>query len=298
MRRSSLALPASWAGSPNFLAVPTADPGGELRDALTVRLKVWELRRLPSPDGAAAAVAAARDGGNVLLVTACSPWDDSAGREIAGARQAAGPAAFALHVLEQLPGQDLSTVAETPLDGLRGIMARLLAPDGCPWDREQTHDSLRPYLVEEAAEAIEAIHRGDSAGLADELGDVLLQLAFHAALAEEAGTFDLGDVCSAIEAKMLHRHPHVFGGWLVSGSQEVLRNWDILKADEAMAAGDASPAGPWRQLRKAAVRVSLAALELAFAAAQGRGAAGGPEEIALAGEFAALVHLAAGAGER
>ena len=117
------------------------------------------------------------------------------------------------------------------MDQLLSTMRRLRAPDGCPWDREQTHESLRPYLLEEAAEAADAISTGDAAQMADELGDVLLQVAFHAVVAEEAGTFAYPDIEGSIVAKLVRRHPHVFGETTVADAAEVKRNWDRIKAE-------------------------------------------------------------------
>ena len=107
---------------------------------------------------------------------------------------------------------------------LLNIMRKLRAPDGCPWDREQTHESLRPYLLEEAAEAVEAIESGDSAWMADELGDVLLQVAFHAVIGEESGDFRYEDIEGSIVNKLIRRHPHVFGDTQVANADEVLVN--------------------------------------------------------------------------
>ncbi|GGK13815.1 nucleoside triphosphate pyrophosphohydrolase [Deinococcus malanensis] len=115
---------------------------------------------------------------------------------------------------------------------LMTIMRRLRAPDGCPWDREQTHESLRPYLLEEAAEAVDAIGSGSPAELAGELGDVLLQVAFHSVIAQEAGTFTYENVEAGIVAKLVRRHPHVFGDTVVSGSDQVVSNWQAIKAAE------------------------------------------------------------------
>src|SRR5262245_58534686 len=112
------------------------------------------------------------------------------------------------------------------------IMARLRAPGGCPWDREQTHATLRPYLLEEAYEVLDAIEHGDPAALRDELGDLLLQVVFHAELAREAGTFSIGDVATAIADKLERRHPHVFGDVAVRGADDVVRNWKQIKAEE------------------------------------------------------------------
>ncbi|MDL2343237.1 MazG nucleotide pyrophosphohydrolase domain-containing protein, partial [Deinococcus sp. MIMF12] len=110
-------------------------------------------------------------------------------------------------------------------------LRRLRAPDGCPWDREQTHDSLRPYLLEEAAEAVDAVAEGPQA-LAAELGDVLLQVAFHSVIAEEAGAFGYADVERGIVEKLVRRHPHVFGDVQVADSGEVVANWQAIKAAE------------------------------------------------------------------
>ncbi len=115
---------------------------------------------------------------------------------------------------------------------LLAIMRRLRAPDGCPWDREQTHETLRPYLLEEAAEAADAISAGDLHELPGELGDVLLQVAFHSVIAEEAGTFGYADVERSIVDKLVRRHPHVFGTVSVSGSGEVVSNWQAIKVQE------------------------------------------------------------------
>ncbi|MFC6802639.1 MazG family protein [Deinococcus caeni] len=118
------------------------------------------------------------------------------------------------------------------MQDLLTIMRRLRAPDGCPWDQEQTHDSLRPYLLEEAAEAADAAGSGDPAALSDELGDVLLQVAFHSVIAEEAGTFDYAAVERGIVQKLVRRHPHVFGEASVQDSADVMRTWQAIKAQE------------------------------------------------------------------
>ncbi|MBB5233151.1 MazG nucleotide pyrophosphohydrolase domain-containing protein [Deinococcus budaensis] len=117
------------------------------------------------------------------------------------------------------------------MQDLLTTLRRLRAPDGCPWDREQTHESLRPYLLEEAAEAVDAV-AGGPAALADELGDVLLQVAFHAVIAEEVGTFGYPDIERGIVDKLVRRHPHVFGSVTVEGSADVVRNWQAIKAAE------------------------------------------------------------------
>jgi MazG family protein len=117
-------------------------------------------------------------------------------------------------------------------ESLVALQARLRAPNGCPWDREQTHDSLRTYLVEETYEVLDAIDGGDARKFADELGDLLLQIVFHAELAAEAGRFDIADVIEQIYTKMVRRHPHVFGEVRAKTSAQVLKNWEQLKAEE------------------------------------------------------------------
>jgi tetrapyrrole methylase family protein/MazG family protein len=117
-------------------------------------------------------------------------------------------------------------------DRLVEIMAGLRAPGGCPWDAQQTHESLRPYLLEEAYEVLEAIDDADLARLSGELGDLLLQVVFHAQLAAERGDFDMADVCRKICDKLEHRHPHVFGDVIVTGPEDVVVNWDRLKRQE------------------------------------------------------------------
>jgi tetrapyrrole methylase family protein/MazG family protein len=112
------------------------------------------------------------------------------------------------------------------------IMARLRGPDGCPWDREQTHQTLGRHLLEEAHETLEAIDDGDPERLREELGDLLLQVVFHAEMARLEGTFDIDDVASAITTKLVRRHPHVFGDVRVDSADEVLVNWERIKAEE------------------------------------------------------------------
>jgi tetrapyrrole methylase family protein/MazG family protein/ATP diphosphatase len=105
------------------------------------------------------------------------------------------------------------------------VMRRLLAPDGCPWDREQSFETLRKYVLEEACEVIDAIDKGDRKELREELGDLLLQVVFQAELARKEGSFAIDDVVSAIVEKLVHRHPHVFGDLDAKDADEVLRNW-------------------------------------------------------------------------
>ena len=117
-------------------------------------------------------------------------------------------------------------------DGLQYVIQRLHAPDGCPWDREQTHESLRPHLLEEAYEALEAIDAGDPDRLAEELGDVLLQVLMHAAVAERLDEFTFADVSEHIARKLIRRHPHVFGEGTAKTADEVYQNWEALKQQE------------------------------------------------------------------
>jgi tetrapyrrole methylase family protein/MazG family protein len=121
--------------------------------------------------------------------------------------------------------------------GMAAISARLRAPDGCPWDRRQDHRSLRPYLLEEAYETLDAIERGRPADLAEELGDLYLQVVLHAQLAAEAGDFDLTDVYRGLGEKIVRRHPHVFGETQVSGVEQVVTNWETIKSAEREDAG-------------------------------------------------------------
>jgi tetrapyrrole methylase family protein/MazG family protein len=118
------------------------------------------------------------------------------------------------------------------LDGLVEVVRRLNAPDGCPWDREQTHETLRPHLLEETYEALEAIDRGDRAALEEELGDLLLQVLMHAEVGAREETFTLGDVVEHIARKLVRRHPHVFGDATARSAEEVYRNWEALKQAE------------------------------------------------------------------
>lgn len=112
------------------------------------------------------------------------------------------------------------------------IMERLRAPDGCPWDREQDHRMLRRYIIEEAYELIEAIDGGNPRAICEECGDLMLQVAFVARIAEELGDFDIADVMAGISQKLVRRHPHVFGDIDVKDSDEVIRNWEQIKAEE------------------------------------------------------------------
>lgn len=136
-------------------------------------------------------------------------------------------------------------VAALPLSEQQGqsfprlveLMQRLLAPDGCPWDREQTLETLRKYVTEEAHEVVDAIDSGDRAALREELGDLLLQVVFQAELARAEGAFGPDDVVRGITDKLVRRHPHVFGDETVSGSEQVLQNWEQIKSKEKAGRG-------------------------------------------------------------
>lgn len=118
------------------------------------------------------------------------------------------------------------------MERLLEVMRRLRGPGGCPWDRAQTHESLVPYLLEEASEAADALLGGDPKEMAEELGDVLLQVAFHSVIAEEEGRFSYGDVERSIVDKLIRRHPHVFGEAVAKTPEEVKARWEELKAEE------------------------------------------------------------------
>ena len=118
------------------------------------------------------------------------------------------------------------------INDLIEIIERLRGENGCPWDREQTHESIRKGIIEESYEVMDAIDKDDEEGMIEELGDVLLQIAFHCVLGKEKGRFDLGDIINGICNKMIYRHPHVFGTEKVDNTEEVLVNWDELKKKE------------------------------------------------------------------
>jgi tetrapyrrole methylase family protein/MazG family protein len=139
-------------------------------------------------------------------------------------RQAGGSRFVVLAPLE--PFADLAS-----LDTVMRIAERLRAPDGCPWDREQTHASLRPHLLEEAYEALAALDSGDPDRLRDELGDLLFQIAIHAQLAREEGTFDVNEVARRLNEKLIGRHPHVFAGTEIAGG-DLLAQWERIKREE------------------------------------------------------------------
>lgn len=136
------------------------------------------------------------------------------------------------HLSQSTIAVSIEMLSERSFDSLIKLIAKLRSPEGCPWDRKQTHTSLLSYLIEECYEAIHAIRSGDSEALKDELGDLLLQVAFHIQLAKEAGHFDEADVLNSIHDKMIHRHPHVFGD-LDGDITAVKLRWENLKRDES-----------------------------------------------------------------
>jgi len=130
---------------------------------------------------------------------------------------------------------------------LVALQARLRGPGGCPWDREQTHRSIRKYLLEETYEVLDAMDSADPRKFSGELGDLLLQVVFHANIATEGGSFTISDVIESVHEKMIRRHPHVFGNVQVGGSAEVLRNWEQIKAKERAAERTGARSGEGKQ---------------------------------------------------
>jgi tetrapyrrole methylase family protein/MazG family protein len=133
--------------------------------------------------------------------------------------------------------------ADSSLVSFEELIAHLRAPEGCPWDKKQTHDSLRTYLLEETYEALDALDKHDMAGLQEELGDIVLQIALHAQIATEAGEFKMVDVLEGINRKIVFRHPHVFGDAAVDGVKSVLQNWEKLKQQERAKDGEKEEKG-------------------------------------------------------
>jgi ATP diphosphatase len=133
---------------------------------------------------------------------------------------------------------DLDEAAKAFREFVTVVRALRTPGSGCPWDLEQTHQTLRPYLTEETGEVLDAIDRGDDPALREELGDLLLQVVLHAQLSDDRGAFSITEVARGIAEKMVRRHPHVFGPARVSGAAEVRKNWEQIKADEARGRGD------------------------------------------------------------
>ena len=160
-------------------------------------------------------------------------------------------------VWKKIPLSELNTITGEPsaifipssskdasLEQFQEIIAHLRAPeDGCPWDKKQTHASLRTYLLEETYEALDALDKNDISSLKEELGDILLQILLHAQIASEEAEFTMADVLSGINRKIVYRHPHVFKDWVVNGEKDVVQNWESLKGQERLEKGDASKKG-------------------------------------------------------
>jgi MazG family protein len=132
----------------------------------------------------------------------------------------------------RIPVSPRDKLAGKWFEKLVALQARLRAPGGCPWDREQTHESLRKFIIEETYEVLDAMETSDPGKFSSELGDLLLQIIFHSILAEETGRFTISDVIEAVHTKMVRRHPHVFGDVKAKNSAEVLKNWEQIKAEE------------------------------------------------------------------
>ncbi|HTT52125.1 MAG TPA: MazG family protein [Streptosporangiaceae bacterium] len=270
-------------GAARVLAGSADDPLLPALDEAGVR---WRL--LPGAAGAGgpaglarlltAAVAAGPEEGDIVWLCPYDPPGRPAGvppgpvalaDELGGRDGPPGTAVELLYGSAGLPGSELLTLVSV-MDTLRRK---------CPWDAKQTHESLAPYLIEESYEALDALESGDRAALRDELGDVLLQVMFHARVAEErAGqtSFTVDDVADGIVAKLVRRHPHVFAGVDVSGAEDVKRNWDAIKAAERESAtgapGSALDGVPFGQ----------PALALAAQLQRRAGRAGVPAELATA----------------
>lgn len=187
-----------------------------------------------SADDIARAVVDAAAAGDVVYIGG-APAEDPAVAAIANHAPARGVAVEVIAAAGAPEGE--TTVGSPPVgrvtfDELVTMMAYLRSPEGCPWDREQTHRSLRRYLLEEAYEAIDAIERDDFLRLRDELGDVLLQVLFHAQMASEAGEFAIGDVLAALARKLKSRHAHVWGDLRLDDADSVLESWERIKRRE------------------------------------------------------------------
>ena len=178
------------------------------------------------------------------------PWSCTRWRDDSASESVTFPASLRALPTEQSKLRDTNTLLD--------VVRRLRGPDGCPWDKQQTHRTLRPYLVEEAHEALSAIDRGDDSAMADEFGDVLLNLVLHAEIARQRGGFDWPDVVAAICAKMIRRHPHVFGDARFEAPEDLRLAWARIKAAERD--GDIGPLDglpdsmPSLTLAKSAVR--------------------------------------------
>ena len=184
---------------------------------------------------------------------------DDSSAQVAQAADTAGTAPAPLDPADaDRPG---APGAHPDFDALVRTVWRLRQPDGCPWDREQTHQSIAKNMIEEAFEAVDAIEGSQTRHMEEELGDVLMQVVLHAQIASDEGTFDIDDVCRGINEKLVRRHPHVFGDASASDANEVLGIWDQVKLGEHKKAGEeASQAGERREGLLDGVPVQLPAL--------------------------------------
>lgn len=213
-------------------------------------------------------VSMAWDGLSAVGAVVCAPVSPLIEKLAAEGAEVTSGVAVAPDPLSAVRGAYVGRRAASSFGGLVLTMARLRGRDGCPWDAKQTHESLQQHLLEETHEVLEAIDRGDDGrDLEEELGDLLLQVVFHAELGAEEGRFDIAGVADAIVAKLVRRHPHVFGDVEVANANEVIRNWEAIKRGEKPASD--VPEDPY-----AGIPASLPALVMAaksFKRAQGRG---------------------------
>lgn len=218
----------AWEALRSAAAVLTGDPEHPQLPALTDAGIAVEQVGGSDPQEQAGRLRELASGGGTVVWLAAAAGDDELARALGGvATRDPGVEVELLHGSYDVPGARLLDVV--------AVMDRLRSPGGCPWDAEQTHASLAPYLLEEAYEAYQAIEDRDLAALREELGDVLLQVAFHARVAEElpeAERWSIDDVAGGLVDKLVRRHPHVFGDREVSGAHEVVANWDVIKAEE------------------------------------------------------------------
>ena len=238
-------IPVRIIGSESFLEPTLAALGISLGEGITIRdalaLEGWKPQtELP----ALIYQVYDRDAASALKLHLMEhyPGDHSVSLvRAAGVSGSESVESIPLHRLDRLAVDHLTSLYIPPvpdalrkksLDDLVGVMARLRGPGGCPWDREQDHSTLKRYLIEEAYEVIDAIDSGNLDELSDELGDLLLQVVFHAQLEAETGVFTIDDVIAGIVEKLIRRHPHVFGDLDVADSDEVLRNWEKIKKAE------------------------------------------------------------------
>ena len=179
-----------------------------------------------------------------LVLTALYPDEHPVQLVHAAGTQQARVEALPLYAIDRSPQVGLQTCMYVPplggnasFEAFQEIIAHLRAPEGCPWDREQTHQTLRPHLLEEAYEVLSALDAGDVKALREELGDLLLQIVLHAQIASEYGEFNMSDVLQSIHTKLVHRHPHVFAGLKIASPQGVIENWERIKSAEREASG-------------------------------------------------------------